>query len=87
VLQRVVRSTVIEAPIERIDSDVPLMREIMRRASRVVLNADPAGTHELRTDVVIVRYPDRYVDKRGTKIWREVMDQLAVVDSKQKKIA
>jgi DNA polymerase family A len=80
-------AVMIEAPIERIDADVALTREIMRRASRIVLNADPAGTHELRTDVAIVRYPDRYIDKRGTKIWDEVMDQLAAVDAGCRKIA
>jgi hypothetical protein len=67
----------IEAPIEKIEADVALMREIMRRASRIVLNADAAGTHELRTDYTIVRYRDRYNDKRGAKIWIEVMDLLA----------
>ena len=36
-------AVLIEAPIERIGADVALMREIMRRASRVVLNADAAG--------------------------------------------
>jgi len=80
-------AVLIEAPIERIESDVALMREIMRRASRVVLNADPAGTHELRTDFVIVRHPERYVDKRGTNMWRQVMDQLAAVNPKHRKIA
>ena len=67
----------IEAPIERIEADVALMREIMRRASRIVLNADAAGTHELRTDYKIIRYPDRYSDKRGAKIWTEVVELLA----------
>ena len=27
------------------------------------------GTHELRTDSKIIRYPDRYTDKRGAQIW------------------
>ena len=42
----------IEAPLERIEADVALMQELMRRASRVVL-----GAHELRTDAKIIRYP------------------------------
>jgi DNA polymerase I len=63
----------IEAPIDRIEADVALMREIMRRASRIVLNADAAGTLELRTDATIVRYPERYVDARGEGIWELVM--------------
>jgi hypothetical protein len=67
----------IEAPIERIEADVAVMREIMRRASRIVLNADPKGTHELRTDYTIARYPDRYSDKRGAQIWDRVLKLLA----------
>ena len=59
-------AVLIEAPIDRIEADVALMQEIMRRASRVVLNAILAD-HELRTDATIVRYPDRYSDKRGQK--------------------
>ena len=71
----------IEAPDEQILRDVLLMREIMRRASRVVFG----GKHELRTDVIVVRSaefagprPDsigdmkvqygRYSDKRGVQI-------------------
>jgi hypothetical protein len=69
-------AVLIEAPIERIEADVALMREIMRRASRIVLNADAAGTHELRTDYEIVRYPDHYSDQRGADIYDGVMDLL-----------
>ena len=36
-------AVLIEAPIERIEADVALMQEIMRRASRIVLNAEPAN--------------------------------------------
>src|SRR6185369_16544297 len=57
-------AVLIEAPIERIGADVALMQEIMRRASRIVLNDSASGTHEIRTDAKIVRYPDRYSDKR-----------------------
>ena len=70
-------AVLIEAPIDRIEADVALMQEIMRRASRIVLNRDANGTIELRTDYKIVRYPERYRDKRGIKIWDEVMDLLA----------
>jgi hypothetical protein len=66
-------AVLIEAPIERIEADVALMQEIMRRASHIVLNADPAGNHELRTDAKIIRYPDRYSDSRGVEIWDKVM--------------
>lgn len=69
-------AVLIEAPIERIEVDVVRMREIMRRASRIVLNADTTGTHELRTDPKIVRHPDRFKDPRGEKIWSDIMDLL-----------
>jgi DNA polymerase-1 len=67
----------IEAPIDRIEADAALMQEIMRRASRIVLNATAAGTHELRTDANIVRYPDRYTDPRGDEIWAHVVQIIA----------
>ena len=69
-------AVLIEAPIEKIEADVALMQEIMRRASRIVLNADAAGTHELRTEAKIIRYPDRYTDRRGDEIWRRVLQLL-----------
>ena len=72
-------AVLIEAPEDRIEADVKLMREIWRRASRVVFNATADGPHELRTDYKIVRYPDRYTDKRGVKFWNEVLGLLAEV--------
>jgi hypothetical protein len=55
------------APLDRLDDDVASMRAAMAEASRAVL-----GGFELGTDAAVVRYPDRYADKRGTKMWREV---------------
>jgi hypothetical protein len=69
-------AVLIEAPIDRIEADVALMREIMRRASRIVLNADASGTHELRTDHKIIRYPDHYSDERGGEIYAGVLTLL-----------
>jgi hypothetical protein len=69
-------AVLIEAPIERIEADVALMQEIMRRASRIVLNRDRTGTHELRADATIVRYPDRYSDPRGVAVWNRVIELL-----------
>jgi DNA polymerase-1 len=71
-------AVLIEAPIERIEADVALMREIMRRASRIVL-----GKHELRTDAKIVRYPDRYRDARDEGTWDSVLGHLAEYRRKQ----
>jgi len=57
----------ITTPLSRLDDDVAAMRACMAEASRVVL-----GGFELGTDATIVRYPDRYMDKRGTRMWDEV---------------
>ena len=69
-------AVLIEAPDDRIEADVALMQEIMRRASRIVLNDTADGTLELRTEAKIIRYPDRYVDKRGTEVWNNVLKLL-----------
>ena len=70
-------AVLIEAPIDRIEADVALMQEIMRRASRVVLGCDTEGKPcEIRTDAKIVRHPDRYIDGRGKDIWNTVHEWL-----------
>jgi hypothetical protein len=48
------------------------MRAAMAEASRIVLNG-----FELRTDVHVVRYPDRYMDPRGAVMWARVQDLIA----------
>jgi hypothetical protein len=70
-------AVLLEAPEDRIEADVALMREIMRRASRIILNPTADGTIELRTDVKIIRYPDRFTDSRGTELWETVLKLLA----------
>jgi DNA polymerase-1 len=70
-------AVLLEAPEERIEADVALMRELMRRASRVIFNPTADGTFELRTDYKIIRYPDRFTDPRGTEIWETVLKLLA----------
>jgi DNA polymerase-1 len=69
-------AVLIEAPDDRIEADAALMQEIMRRASRIVLNNTADGTHELRTDAKIIRYPNRYFDKRGAEVWNNVLKLL-----------
>jgi DNA polymerase I len=70
-------AVLIQAPIDRIETDVARVEQIMRRASRIVLNATAEGRHELRTDAKIIRYPDRYADPRGIEIWQWVQARLA----------
>jgi DNA polymerase family A len=60
------------APLDHLEQDIAEMRASMAEASRVVL-----GGFELRTDVKIVRYPDRYSDPRGTVMWDRVMKLIA----------
>jgi DNA polymerase-1 len=55
------------APLERLEADVATMRAAMAEASRIVL----AG-FELRTDVSITEWPNRYMDPRGAVMWDRV---------------
>jgi hypothetical protein len=70
-------AVLLESSEDRIEADVALMGEIMRRASRVLFNPTADGTIELRTDVKIIRYPDRFTDSRGTELWETVLKLLA----------
>jgi DNA polymerase-1 len=62
----------IEADSDDIDRAVSLTLELMCAASRVVLNG-----FELRVDRKIIRYPDRFTDERGLKMWNTVNALLA----------
>jgi hypothetical protein len=70
-------AVLLESAEDRVEADVALMREIMRRASRVILNPTAGGTIELRTDYKIIRYPDRYTDSRGVELWNTVLKLLS----------
>ena len=62
----------IGSSIENIERDVETMKEIMEGASRAVL-----GGFNIPVEAKIVRYPDRYMDKRGAVMWERVMRLLA----------
>ena len=55
----------IEAPLEDLDQAIATTKSLMQEASRIVLDG-----FEL---VKEVRYPDRYMDKRGGVMWNKVM--------------
>ena len=57
----------IEAPADAIEADSRRMQAAMRDASELVLPGFP-----LKTDVKIIRAPDRYADPRGEKMWATV---------------
>jgi DNA polymerase I len=68
------------APLDRLDADIANMRAAMAEASKLVLTG-----FELRTDVDIVRYPDRYMDEdRGRIMWDRTM---TLISSRQERAA
>jgi hypothetical protein len=58
----------IEAPLGRLDVAVATAQEAMADASNDVLG------FRLRSDVKLVRSPDRYADERGATMWRTVWE-------------
>lgn len=59
------------APLDRLDPDIAAMRAIMTRAGAVVTGGLP-----VRTDYQQVRWPGRFMDKRGAAMWQRVMNLL-----------
>ncbi len=68
----------IEASAETIDAEAERMQAAMREASEFVLPGFPLGT-----DLKIVRYPERYSDKRGEGMWAAVTGVLAELAAEQ----
>ncbi len=64
----------IEAPLDELDQAITTTESLMREASSIVLDG-----FELGTDVKVVRYPDRYMDKRGVVMWNKVMNLIEAV--------
>ena len=69
-------AVLIAAPLDKIEADVARMQEIMAEASRIVL-----GGFALRSEAKIVRAPDRYMDKRGQRMWDTIMGILAELEA------
>lgn len=63
----------VEGPADAIEVGVAETQRAMREASVLVLPGFP-----LRSDAKIVRYPDRYMDERGRRMWEKVQ---AVLDA------
>jgi hypothetical protein len=72
------------APLDRLDADVVEMKFIMEEASRIAL-----GGFTIRADCpefdkegrplkfpMVIRYPNRFMIKRGVKMWTDVMKLL-----------
>jgi DNA polymerase I len=65
----------IEAPLETLDVVVAQTQGIMQQASATVLNG-----FVLKSDARIVRYPNRYMDERGIKMWDTVMETVGLLN-------
>lgn len=63
----------IEAQEDEIEGAVRKTQDLMERAGKIVLDGFP-----LRSDVEIIRYPDRYTDPRGVEMWNRVCRHLGV---------
>ena len=62
-------------PLNRLDEDIARTQAAMAEASRIVLNG-----FELRTDVNVIRYPDRYMDPRGVVMWEKVRGLIDAIE-------
>ena len=68
-------AVLIEAPLDRLDQDIAKTRKLMRRAGEIILDG-----FQVRSDVDIVRYPNRYVDERGRDMWDRVWNIVRDLD-------
>jgi hypothetical protein len=69
-------AVVIEAEAGSIAEAVAATRECMAEASEAVLSG-----FRLRTDVEIVRHPDRFQDERGVDFWARIMAILEEIEA------
>lgn len=66
----------VEGPLDAIQSTVEATQRAMVEASRIVLNG-----FELRSDAEVVRYPDRYMDERGERMWETITNILTELEA------
>ncbi|MBF0196380.1 MAG: DNA polymerase I [Planctomycetes bacterium] len=64
-------AVLIEAPINEIDDVIAKTQKAMLKASKVILDG-----FELKTDVEVIRYPDRYIPEGAEEIWSFVEEKL-----------
>jgi DNA polymerase I len=58
----------IMAPLDRLESDVAAMQNFMADASAYVLDGP-----RIRSEAMLIRYPDRYMKKKGQPMWDRIM--------------
>lgn len=64
-------AVLIEAPLDQLDDAIDRTKEAMVRAGKDILEG-----FELKTDVEIIRYPDRYIPEGAEEIWSFVEGKL-----------
>jgi hypothetical protein len=69
----------IEAPLHEIGTAVTLTQKIMAEASVVVLG----NVLSLRSDVKVIRHPQRYSDARGVKMWDTIQEILTAIKAEE----
>jgi DNA polymerase I-like protein with 3'-5' exonuclease and polymerase domains len=72
----------VEGPADGIEDVVTQTQAAMREASELVLPGFP-----LRTDAKVVRYPDRYMDERGRRMWETVWPLLDELNKGEEEVS
>lgn len=67
----------IEAPLDHLDHAIRVTQDVMSDTSVLVL-----GGFRLRSEVKVIRYPERYMDERGIQMWNIVWELLQKVRSR-----
>jgi hypothetical protein len=68
-------SLLIEAPIADLEAAVAATQAAMAEASAIVLDG-----FTLRSDAKLFRYPERYMDERGRRMWDAVWSAIAEIE-------
>lgn len=64
-------AVLVEAPWDSAEETAEAVRDHMRQAGRLVL-----GGLDIRSDIKIIRFGERYTDERGIKMWQTIMKML-----------
>jgi DNA polymerase I len=70
------------APLPRLEQDVAATQAAFAEASRVVL-----GGFELRSEAKLVRFPDRYFDPRGRRMWQETLELVEKAEASRQEMS
>jgi DNA polymerase I len=65
-------AVLIAAPLDRLEADADHMAHLMGMAAKAV-----TGGLAIRVDTKFVRFPDRFTDKRGARMWERVIELLS----------